>query len=141
MARFGSSVTVFAKSSEILGKEDREAAAIVRKQLEADGVTFLLDVQYHLISSGGPEGLEIHVQLQKVGKRVRHRLDNSWIHACLDVCFFGVHGLCARISGRKRGQLGIMPSYSFCHQKHKAEGGSGDDNYHDDNSLFVKDVA
>lgn len=68
MARFGSAVTVFAKSSEILGKEDQEAAAIVRKQLEADGVTFLLDVQYHLISNGGPEGHEIHIQLQKLVK-------------------------------------------------------------------------
>ena len=70
MARFGSQVTVFAKSSGVLGKEDLEAAALVKKQLEADGVTFLQNVQYHLISNGGLEGQEIHVQLQKPGKRV-----------------------------------------------------------------------
>ena len=93
MARFGSAVTVFAKSGEILGKEDREAAAIVRKQLEADGVTFLLDAQYHLISNGGPEGHEIHIQLQKVGKRVRHRARQF-----MDPCMLGCALFwCARI--------------------------------------------
>lgn len=70
MARFGSNVTVFDKASEVLGKEDKEAAAIVKKQLEADGITFLMNVEYHLISNGGLDGHEIHVQLQKPGKRV-----------------------------------------------------------------------
>lgn len=72
MARFGSKVIVFAKSNEILGKEDRDAAAIVKKQLEADGVTFLTNVDYHSISNGGPDGHEIHVQLQKPGTRVSY---------------------------------------------------------------------
>jgi len=63
MARFGSKVTVFAKSGEILGKEDREAAAVLYKQLQADGVEFRMKARYHMVQSGGPDGQEIHVQL------------------------------------------------------------------------------
>ncbi|DBA68959.1 TPA: class-I pyridine nucleotide-disulfide oxidoreductase [Trebouxia sp. C0005] len=63
MARFGSKVTVFAKSGEILGKEDRDAAALLYKQLQADGVEFRMKARYHMVHSGGPEGQEIHVQL------------------------------------------------------------------------------
>ncbi|HLN86069.1 MAG TPA: mercuric reductase, partial [Candidatus Limnocylindrales bacterium] len=36
--RFGSAVTLLTDGAEILPKEDRDAAAIVRKQIEADGV-------------------------------------------------------------------------------------------------------
>ena len=63
MARFGSKVTVFAKSGEILGKEDRDAAAVLYKQLQADGVEFRMKARYCMIQSGGPEGQEIHVHL------------------------------------------------------------------------------
>ncbi|DBB17381.1 hypothetical protein WJX82_002237 [Trebouxia sp. C0006] len=63
MARFGSKVTVFAKSGEILGKEDRDAAAVLYKQLQADGVEFRMKARYHMVQSGGPDGQEIHVQL------------------------------------------------------------------------------
>jgi pyruvate/2-oxoglutarate dehydrogenase complex dihydrolipoamide dehydrogenase (E3) component len=63
MARFGSRVTVFAKSGDILGKEDRDAAALLYKQLQADGVEFRMEARYHMVQSGGPEGQEIHVQL------------------------------------------------------------------------------
>lgn len=65
MARLGSQVTVFAKSGDILGKEEPDAAALVYKQLQADGVVFKLNTQYHLIKNGGAEGREIHVQLQR----------------------------------------------------------------------------
>ena len=66
MARFGSKVTVFAKSAEILGKEDRDAAAIVYKQLQADGVVFKMSAKYHMVKSGGLEGQEIHIQLDRL---------------------------------------------------------------------------
>ena len=66
MARFGSKVTVFAKSAEILGKEDRDAAAIVYKQLQADGVVFKMNAKYHMVKSGGPQGQEIHIQLDRL---------------------------------------------------------------------------
>ena len=66
MARFGSKVTVFAKSAEILGKEDRDAAAIVYKQLQADGVAFKMNAKYHMVKSGGPQGQEIHIQLDRL---------------------------------------------------------------------------
>ncbi|KAL0045266.1 hypothetical protein WJX82_002237 [Trebouxia sp. C0006] len=51
MARFGSKVTVFAKSGEILGKEDRDAAAVLYKQLQADGVEFRMKARYHMVQS------------------------------------------------------------------------------------------
>ncbi len=39
--RFGSEVTMLTDGAEILPKEDRDAAAIVRKQIEADGVKII----------------------------------------------------------------------------------------------------
>ncbi|MBM2804261.1 MAG: mercuric reductase, partial [Deltaproteobacteria bacterium] len=39
--RFGSRVTLLTDGAEILPKEDRDAAAIVRKQIEADGVKII----------------------------------------------------------------------------------------------------
>ena len=68
MARFGSQVTVFAKSGEVLRKEDRDAAELVQQQLKADGVVFRLNCHFHLISNGGPGGREIHIQLGKTQK-------------------------------------------------------------------------
>lgn len=65
MARFGSEVTVFGKHGEIMRKEDRDAAALVQQQLKADGVVFKMNAQFHLISNGGPNGKEVHVQLQQ----------------------------------------------------------------------------
>jgi pyruvate/2-oxoglutarate dehydrogenase complex dihydrolipoamide dehydrogenase (E3) component len=41
-ARFGSNVTVFDLASQVLPKEDADAAAIVRRSLESDGVRFEL---------------------------------------------------------------------------------------------------
>jgi pyruvate/2-oxoglutarate dehydrogenase complex dihydrolipoamide dehydrogenase (E3) component len=43
-ARFGSQVTVFDQASQVLPREDRDAAAIVQRALEADGVRFELGV-------------------------------------------------------------------------------------------------
>lgn len=77
MARFGSQVTVFAKSGDILGKEDRDAAGLVLKQLQADTVVFKMNARYRLIHSGGPGGQEIHVQLQQLHRdegKVMHNL-------------------------------------------------------------------
>lgn len=44
-ARFGSEVTVFDVADHVLPREDRDAAAIVQKALEADGVTLHLGVK------------------------------------------------------------------------------------------------
>lgn len=42
MAVFGSQVTVIERDNHIMGREDPEAAAIVHKQMEKDGVHFML---------------------------------------------------------------------------------------------------
>lgn len=44
-ARFGAEVTVLEALPQIMGREDRDAAEIVRKALEKDGVRFLLSCQ------------------------------------------------------------------------------------------------
>lgn len=56
MARFGSEVTVFGRSGKILEKEDADAADIIYKQLEQDGVAFRLKTEYDRIeqTEGGP---------------------------------------------------------------------------------------
>jgi pyruvate/2-oxoglutarate dehydrogenase complex dihydrolipoamide dehydrogenase (E3) component len=66
-ARFGSSVTVFDRAPQVVPREDADAAAIVRRSLESDGVTFELGVKlervdgstgelriYYTGSGGGP---------------------------------------------------------------------------------------
>lgn len=44
-ARFGSSVTVLDQASQVLPRDDHDAAAIVRRSLETDGVRFELGVR------------------------------------------------------------------------------------------------
>ena len=46
-ARFGSKVSLLTDGAEILPKEDRDAAAIVRKQMEHDGVRILTGAKIH----------------------------------------------------------------------------------------------
>lgn len=53
MARFGSKVVVFGRSGQILEKEDRDAVAIVQKQLVEDGIEFKLLCKYNNISKSG----------------------------------------------------------------------------------------
>ena len=49
--RFGSDVTVFSRSDQIMPKEDREAAAMVQASMEADGVKFLYHVEYKKVET------------------------------------------------------------------------------------------
>ncbi len=51
-ARFGSRVTVLDVAAKILPREDEDAAAIVRRSLEADGVAFELPVEIEEVKSG-----------------------------------------------------------------------------------------
>jgi pyruvate/2-oxoglutarate dehydrogenase complex dihydrolipoamide dehydrogenase (E3) component/uncharacterized membrane protein YdjX (TVP38/TMEM64 family) len=46
-ARFGSRVTLLTDGAEILPKEDPDAAAIVRKQMEEDGVWIMTEAKIH----------------------------------------------------------------------------------------------
>jgi len=52
--RFGSAVTLLTDGAEILPKEDRDAAAIVRKQIEADGVEIITGAKIQ--SAASPNG-------------------------------------------------------------------------------------
>jgi pyruvate/2-oxoglutarate dehydrogenase complex dihydrolipoamide dehydrogenase (E3) component len=47
--RFGSQVTVMARSDRILPKEDQDAAEIVQSSLQRDGVTILFDCNYRKV--------------------------------------------------------------------------------------------
>jgi pyruvate/2-oxoglutarate dehydrogenase complex dihydrolipoamide dehydrogenase (E3) component len=58
-ARFGSNVTVFDLASQVLPREDGDAAAIVQRSLETDGVRFELAVRLDRVDVLDPE-LRIH---------------------------------------------------------------------------------
>ncbi len=55
-ARFGSAVTILAQDPQVLPRESPDAAAIVRRHLESDGVRLELGVRLTGIA-GGPAGL------------------------------------------------------------------------------------
>lgn len=48
-ARFGSKVTVFCRSDQVLSNEDRDAADIVRASMQEDGVEFVLETKYQRV--------------------------------------------------------------------------------------------
>ena len=56
-ARFGSRVTVFDRAAQVLPREDADAAAIVRRSLESDGVRLELGVRLDRVeqAEGGPD--------------------------------------------------------------------------------------
>lgn len=56
--RFGSQVTVFARSGQIMPKEDPMAAEIVAKKMQADGVQFNYKVKYNAVSHSD-SGIEL----------------------------------------------------------------------------------
>ena len=64
-ARFGSNVTVFDLASQVLPKEDADAAAIVRRSLESDGVRFELGTRLDRIDL--VEG-ELHIHYTRSGE-------------------------------------------------------------------------
>ena len=60
--RFGSAVTLLTDGAEILPKEDRDAAAIVRKQIEADGVKIITGAKIERAASrNGAQSLALTV--------------------------------------------------------------------------------
>ena len=54
-ARFGAEVTVLEALPRIMGKEDRDAAAIVQKAMEHDGVRFRVDCQLLRVEKQGAD--------------------------------------------------------------------------------------
>jgi len=53
--RFGSEVTLFSRSDRLLPKEDAEAAAVVQRSLERDGLTFVMKSVYKEIRSASAD--------------------------------------------------------------------------------------
>ena len=70
MARLGSQVTVFGRSGKILEKEDPEAADIILKQMQEDGVTFRLQTEYDRIDQGEDGTIKIHFKENGEGQTV-----------------------------------------------------------------------
>ncbi|MDY7094965.1 MAG: mercuric reductase [Acidobacteriota bacterium] len=52
-ARFGSRVTLIQRSSQLLPREDRDAARLIQKSLERDGVTVWLNAEAEALESRG----------------------------------------------------------------------------------------
>jgi len=60
--RFGSAVTLLTDGAEILPKEDRDAAAIVRRQMESDGVKIITGAKIQRASiNNGAKNLALNV--------------------------------------------------------------------------------
>lgn len=68
----GSEVTVIEMAEQVLGREDRDAAALVEAQMRADGVRFLLGAKTHRVSVDGAEKV---IELEVDGKRDELRVD------------------------------------------------------------------
>jgi pyruvate/2-oxoglutarate dehydrogenase complex dihydrolipoamide dehydrogenase (E3) component len=64
--RFGSEVSVFERGNEIMPREDQDAAAIVRKSMERDGVQFLCRTKLLGIE---PIGSAVRVEYEQDGQR------------------------------------------------------------------------
>lgn len=70
-ARFGSDVTVFDQAAQILPREDADAAAIVARSLERDGVRFELGVKIESVESASVEGSGLGVERSSEVRRIR----------------------------------------------------------------------
>lgn len=72
--RLGSQVTVFARNDRIMPKEDPEAAESVKKSMEKDGVTFVLNCSFKRVEGQGAN-LPIHLVLDAEGQEKVHAFD------------------------------------------------------------------
>ncbi len=60
--RFGSQVTLLTDGAEIMPREDRDAAAVVRKQIEKDGVTIITGAKIHSAAQlNGAKNLSLNI--------------------------------------------------------------------------------
>jgi pyruvate/2-oxoglutarate dehydrogenase complex dihydrolipoamide dehydrogenase (E3) component len=73
-ARFGSAVTVFDIAPRALPNEDRDAAAIVQRQLIADGVTFHLGVKLLEATAEGESVALSYEQPGGIGRAIGDRI-------------------------------------------------------------------
>ncbi|MEK6195489.1 MAG: mercuric reductase, partial [Deltaproteobacteria bacterium] len=67
--RLGSKVTVFARSEQIMPKEDPEAAATVKESMQNDGVTFAFNSNYKRVEGqGGKEPVRVVLEEEGIEK-------------------------------------------------------------------------
>ncbi|HJV35252.1 mercuric reductase [Geomonas sp.] len=71
-ARFGSKVTVLERGSQILGREDRDAAAILQKAFLAEGITIEFGVKIERVESRGADKVLL---LDRDGSRLELAVD------------------------------------------------------------------
>lgn len=77
-SRLGAEVTLLERSSQILGKEDRDAAEVVRAALERDGVSVLTDASLQRVERTSTGKLLV---LQQVGPSLEMEVDEILIGA------------------------------------------------------------
>jgi len=68
-ARFGSRVTLVERDARILGREDADAAAVVLRALDADGVEILFESDVERVE-GTAQGKRLHVSIARTGRTV-----------------------------------------------------------------------
>ena len=75
-ARFGSNVFLFEMADRVLSREDKDAAAIIQKQFEKDGVNLVLNAQEMQLS---PSGDQIVVRVVQNGRANEFAVDQLLI--------------------------------------------------------------
>ncbi|HXG57291.1 MAG TPA: mercuric reductase [Vicinamibacterales bacterium] len=75
-ARFGSAVTVLDMSKNVLPREDPDAAAIVRRSMERDGVHFELDARLSRVERRD-SGVTVHYSRDRQGHPEEGRVDGE----------------------------------------------------------------
>ena len=93
-ARFGSKVTVIERATSILGREDRDAAELVRQSMERDGVEFVLDAAIE------------SVEATDAGKRIHISVDGSTRMVEVDEILVGA-GRTPNVNGLGLEQAGV----------------------------------
>jgi len=87
MAVFGSQVTVIERGNHIMGREDPDAAAIVHRQMENDGVHFMLSTTIEEFRPSPDGKVAAHV----VQNGVKVGLVTAVISACKHLaCMFTI---------------------------------------------------
>ncbi len=72
--RLGSQVTIFSRTDRIMPKEDPEAAEIVKRSMQKDGVSFCLNVKYKRVEGRMDDG-SVRVVLDDNGAEISHEFD------------------------------------------------------------------
>ena len=103
-ARFGSQVTVFDQAAQVLPREGADAAAIVRRSLESDGVRFELGVRIDRVEKADRELGVYYTRNSREGIQVDGAVGDALLVAVGRAPNIeGLHLEAARISASKHG--------------------------------------